>query len=169
MQLYYDILPSPIGDLLIIAQEYALREIVFQPKEQAHTINSEWIQGSELVEQTKNELKAYFAGQLKQFSVNVNPHGTPFQKQIWKEVLAIPYGQVCAYQDVANNINNPSACRAVGRANSQNPIPIIIPCHRVIGKSGKLTGYAGGLDRKQTLLESEGINIEDYPRQYKLF
>ncbi len=169
MQLYYDILPSPIGDLLIIAQEYALREIVFQPKEQAHAINSEWIHGSELIEQTKNELKAYFAGQLKQFSVNVNPHGTPFQKQIWKEVLAIPYGQVCSYQDVANNINNSSACRAVGRANSQNSIPIIIPCHRVIGKSGKLTGYAGGLDRKQTLLELEGINFQDYPRQYKLF
>jgi len=169
MQLYYDILPSPIGDLLIIAQEYALREIVFQPKEQAHTINSEWIHGSELVEQTKNELKAYFVGQLKQFSVNVNPHGTPFQKQIWKEVLAIPYGQVCSYQDVANNINNSAACRAVGRANSQNSIPIIIPCHRVIGKSGKLTGYAGGLNRKQILLELEGINIQDYPRQYKLF
>ncbi len=169
MQLYYDILPSPIGDLLIIAQEFALREIVFQTKEQTHTIKSEWIHGSELIEKTKNELKAYFTGELKQFSVQVNPHGTPFQKLIWKEVMAIPYGQVCSYQDVANNINNPAACRAVGRANSQNPIPIVIPCHRVIGKSGKLTGYAGGLDRKQTLLENEGIDIEDYPNQYKLF
>ncbi|MFT5748995.1 MAG: methylated-DNA-[protein]-cysteine S-methyltransferase [Ancylomarina sp.] len=169
MQLYYDILPSPIGDLLIIAQEYALREIVFQAKEQVHTINSEWIHGSELIEQTKNELKAYFIGDLRQFTVQVNPQGTPFQKQIWKAVMAIPHGQVCSYQDVANKINNTSACRAVGRANSQNPIPIIIPCHRVIGKSGKLTGYAGGLDRKQTLLGIEGVNTEDYPRQYKLF
>ncbi len=169
MQLYYDILPSPIGDLLIIAQEFALREIIFQTEEQAHTIKPEWIHGSELIDQTKNELKSYFAGHLKQFSIQVNPHGTPFQKQIWKEVLAIPHGQVCSYQDVAKNINNSSACRAVGRANSQNPIPIIIPCHRVIGKSGKLTGYAGGLDRKQTLLELEGINTEDYPSQYKLF
>ena len=169
MQLYYDILPSPIGDLLILAHEFAIREIIFQTKEQDHIVNSEWIHSSELIEQTKNELKAYFSGQLKEFSVNVNPHGTPFQKQIWKDVIAIPHGHVCSYQDVANNTNNPSACRAVGRANSQNPIPIIIPCHRVIGKSGKLTGYAGGLDRKQHLLNLESINIENYPEQYKLF
>lgn len=169
MQFYYDILPSPIGDLLILAQEFALREIIFQTEDQAHKINPEWVHGSELIEQTKKELDSYFAGHLKQFSIQVNPHGTPFQKQIWKQVLEIPHGQVCSYQDVANQINNSSACRAVGRANSQNPIPIIIPCHRVIGKSGKLTGYAGGLNRKQTLLELEGINTEDYPNQYKLF
>lgn len=169
MQLYYDILPSPVGDLLIIAQEFSLREVVFQTEEQSHIIKSEWIQGSELIEQIKKELNSYFAGDLKQFSIQVNPHGTPFQKQIWKEVMTIPHGQVCSYQDVANNIHNSSACRAVGRANSQNPIPIIIPCHRVIGKNGKLTGYAGGLNRKQTLLKLEGINTENYPSQYKLF
>lgn len=169
MQLFYDILPSPIGDLLLIAQEFALKEIVFQDKDQAHEIKPDWTQGSELIEHTKSELKAYFAGQLKEFSVNVNPRGTPFQKQIWKEVRAIPYGQVCSYQDVANNIDHSSACRAVGRANSQNPIPIIIPCHRVIGKSGKLTGYAGGLNRKQSLLKLEGIETEENPNQYKLF
>lgn len=169
MQLYYDILPSPIGDLLIVSQEFALRKIVFQSDKQNHKVESDWIKGSELIEQTKKELQAYFAGQLKEFTVNVNPHGTPFQKQIWKEVLSIPHGKVCSYQDVANGINHPSACRAVGRANSQNPIPILIPCHRVIGKSGKLTGYAGGLNRKQSLLQLEGINTEDYPRQYKLF
>ncbi|MRT93558.1 methylated-DNA--[protein]-cysteine S-methyltransferase [Ancylomarina sp. 16SWW S1-10-2] len=169
MQLYYDILPSPVGDLLIITQESTLIKIVFQTKKQTHTIKSEWIQGSEFLKQIKDELNSYFAGDLKQFSIQVNPHGTPFQKQIWKEVMAIPHGQVCSYQDVANNINKASACRAVGRANSQNPIPIIIPCHRVIGKNGKLTGYAGGLNRKQTLLELEGINTEHYPNQYKLF
>ncbi|MCZ4694652.1 methylated-DNA--[protein]-cysteine S-methyltransferase [Ancylomarina euxinus] len=169
MQLFYDILPSPIGDLLIIAQEFALKKIVFQPKEKAHDIHPEWIQGAELIEQAKRELTAYFNGQLKKFTVNVNPQGTPFQKQIWKEVIAIPHGHVCSYQDVANNIDHPKACRAVGRANSQNPIPIIIPCHRVIGKSGKLTGYAGGLDRKQNLLKLEGIEIETNPDQFKLF
>jgi len=169
MQVYYDILSSPIGDLLLIAQEFALKKIVFQAKDKAHEIYPEWIHGSDLLEHTKYELKAYFDGQLKEFTVNVNPHGTPFQKQIWKEVIAIPYGNVCSYQDVANNIDHSSACRAVGRANAQNPIPIIIPCHRVIGKSGKLTGYAGGLDRKQNLLKLEGIETEDYPNQYKLF
>lgn len=169
MHIYYDILPSPIGDLLLIAQEFALKKIIFQPKNQTHKIKSEWIQGSELLEQTKIELKAYFNGQLKEFTIKVNPDGTPFQIQIWKEVKAIPYGQVCSYQDVANNIDHSSACRAVGRANAQNPIPIIIPCHRVIGKSGKLTGYAGGLDRKQSLLNLEGIETEKNPNQYKLF
>lgn len=169
MQLYYDILPSPIGDLLLIAQEFALKKIIFQPRDKVHKIHSDWIQGSELIEQTRNELKAYFNGQLKEFTVNVNPHGTPFQKQIWKEVKSIPYGQICSYQDVSNNIDHPTACRAVGRANSQNPIPIIIPCHRVIGKNGKLTGYAGGLDRKQKLLKLEGIETEINPNQYKLF
>jgi len=169
MQIYYDILPSPIGDLLLIAQEFALKEIIFQPKNQTHKVKHEWIQGSELLEQTKIELKAYFNGQLKEFTINLNPDGTPFQIQIWKEVKSIPYGQVCSYQDVANNIDHSSACRAVGRANAQNPIPIIIPCHRVIGKSGKLTGYAGGLDRKQSLLNLEGIETEKNPNQYKLF
>jgi len=169
MQIYYDILPSPIGDLLLIAQEFALKEIIFQPKNQTHKVKPEWIQRSELLEQTKIELKAYFNGQLKEFTINLNPDGTPFQIQIWKEVKSIPYGQVCSYQDVANNIDHSSACRAVGRANAQNPIPIIIPCHRVIGKSGKLTGYAGGLDRKQSLLNLEGIETEKNPNQYKLF
>lgn len=169
MQYYFDILPSPIGDLLILAQEFALKEIIFQPKDQAHQINPEWIRGSELIEHTKSELSAYFSGHLKEFTVQVNPCGTPFQKKIWKEVMSIPYGQVCSYQDIANKINHTSACRAVGRANAQNPIPIIIPCHRVIGKSGKLTGYAGGLNRKQKLLNIEGIKIEQNPTQYTLF
>lgn len=167
MQFYYDILPSPIGDLLILSDEFAIKQIIFHTEESI--IESEWIYGSELIEQTKRELKAYFAGELKEFSVNINPNGTPFQKQIWREVLNIPYGQVYSYEDIANNINSPFACRAVGRANSLNPIPIIIPCHRVIGKNGKLTGYAGGLNRKNSLLNLEGVYIEKYPKQYKLF
>jgi len=169
MPVFYDILPSPIGDLLILAQEFAITEIIFQSNNDPHKVHSEWILGSELIEQTKKELSAYFSGQLKEFTIQVDPSGTPFQKQIWKEVMSIQHGEVCSYQDVANNINQASACRAVGRANSQNPIPIIIPCHRVIGKSGKLTGYSGGLDRKQKLLKLEGIETENNPNQFKLF
>ncbi|MDE5421566.1 methylated-DNA--[protein]-cysteine S-methyltransferase [Ancylomarina sp. DW003] len=169
MQLYFDILSSPIGNLLLLAQEFALKEIVFPPDDHEHEIQDNWIQGSELLEATKKELKAYFEGHLKEFSVQVNPDGTPFQIKIWKEVMSIPFGSVCSYQDVANGIDNSSACRAVGRANSQNPIPIIIPCHRVIGKSGKLTGYSGGLHRKEELLKLEGIETEENPNQYKLF
>ncbi len=169
MQFYYDILPSPIGKLLIIADESALKEIIFETNRQKHVINEEWILGSYLIENAKKELNSYFSGQQKEFTVEIDPDGTPFQKQIWKEVKSIPHGQVCSYEDIANRIDHPSACRAVGRANSQNPIPIIIPCHRVIGKSGKLTGYSGGLDKKQSLLLLEGIPIETYPKQYKLF
>ena len=153
MTFYYDILSSPLGDLLILAKEHALKEIIFQDGNQTHQIDEDWIRGSEVIELAKRELRAYFDGNLKNFTVNVNPQGTPFQRQIWKEVMAIPYGEICSYQDVANGIDHASACRAVGRANSQNPILIIIPCHRVIGKSGKLTGYAGGLDKKQSLLK----------------
>jgi len=169
MTLYYDILSSPLGDLLILAKEHALREIIFQAGNQTHQIDEDWIRGSEVIELAKRELRAYFDGNLKNFTVNVNPQGTPFQRQIWKEVMAIPYGKICSYQDIAKGIDHTSACRAVGRANSQNPIPIIIPCHRVIGKNGKLTGYSGGLDRKYKLLKLEDICIEEYPRQFKLF
>lgn len=169
MTLYFDILSSPLGDLLILANEHALKKIIFQTRNQTLQIDKDWSQGSEVIELAKKELTAYFDGKLKNFTVNVNPQGTPFQRQIWKEVIAIPYGEICSYQDIANGIDHTSACRAVGRANFQNPIPIIIPCHRVIGKNGKLTGYSGSLDRKHELLKLEGSCLEEYPCQFKLF
>lgn len=92
------------------------------------------------------------------FNLKLAPKGTPFQKKVWAELLKIPYGKTVSYQDIAVAIGNPDACRAVGMANNKNPIPIFIPCHRVIGKNGNLTGYAGGLDCKQALLEIENIS-----------
>ncbi|MDO5305693.1 MAG: methylated-DNA--[protein]-cysteine S-methyltransferase, partial [bacterium] len=92
------------------------------------------------------------------FNLKLAPKGTPFQKKVWAELLKIPYGKTVSYQDIAVSIGNPDACRAVGMANNKNPIPIFIPCHRVIGKNGNLTGYAGGLDCKQALLEIENIS-----------
>jgi O-6-methylguanine DNA methyltransferase len=102
------------------------------------------------------QLEAYFDGHLTTFSVPLNPSGTAFQQQVWGQLQAIPYGQTVSYGAIANGIGKPTASRAVGMANGKNPLTIIVPCHRVIGSNGKLTGYAGGLTRKQFLLALEG-------------
>lgn len=101
------------------------------------------------------QLDEYFRGVRRNFDLPLYPHGTEFQRKVWQSLLKIPYGKVCSYIDIANEIGNAKACRAVGGANNKNPIPIIIPCHRVIGKNGKLVGYAGGLEIKKFLLELE--------------
>jgi methylated-DNA-[protein]-cysteine S-methyltransferase len=105
---------------------------------------------------TRQELDEYFSGARKTFSVPLKTIGTPFQKQVWDALLEIPYGETRSYEDMAIQIGNPKACRAIGMANNRNKVGIIIPCHRVIGKNGSLVGYAGGLDKKIGLLEMEG-------------
>lgn len=110
---------------------------------------------SDLIKKAYSQLEAYFKGQLKDFSLPLNPHGTEFMKKVWKQLLNIPYGQTASYKDIATLVGNPKASRAVGMANNKNPIGIIIPCHRVIGANGKLVGYAGGLNIKQKLLDLE--------------
>ena len=107
------------------------------------------------VQRVIDELDEYFAGKRTSFSVATRPHGTPFQLRVWRALEAIPYGETISYAELAERIGNPQAVRAVGSANGANPIPVIIPCHRVIGSSGKLVGYGGGLDRKETLLALE--------------
>jgi methylated-DNA-[protein]-cysteine S-methyltransferase len=102
------------------------------------------------------QLRAYFAGELRTFELPLAPHGTPFQRRVWDALLAIPYGTTTTYGRLAQQLGDPRAVRAVGLANGRNPIPIIIPCHRVIGANGSLIGYGGGLERKQWLLEREG-------------
>ena len=109
-----------------------------------------------VLKQTIEQLKEYLANQRRHFSVTLAATGTDFQKKVWQALTEIPFGQVCSYQELANAIDNPKAVRAVGMANGKNPISIIVPCHRVIGKNGTLTGYAGGVERKQWLLEHEG-------------
>lgn len=108
-----------------------------------------------LLERAKTELTEYFAGVRKSFTVPISPEGTAFQKSVWKALLEIPFGETASYGDIAEKIGNKKACRAVGMANNKNPIAIIIPCHRVIGAGGKLTGYAGGTDKKEFLLNLE--------------
>lgn len=119
-------------------------------------------QGAEtpLMAEAARQLNEYLEGQREAFDLPLSPEGTQFQRDVWKALQQIPYGQTCSYRDIAENIENPKACRAVGMANNRNPIPIIIPCHRVIGTNGKLVGYGGGLEIKEYLLQLEkGLKV----------
>ena len=142
---------SPIGQLTLIGTNKALTSICFGVS--GYTFNP-----SELLLRAVRELREYFAGERRDFDIPLDPAGTDFQKKVWQELRAIPYGQTRSYGDIARACSNPKAARAVGLANNKNPIPIIIPCHRVIGADGSLTGYAGGLDAKKFLLELEQKN-----------
>lgn len=113
---------------------------------------------TELIKKTYMEIEEYLNGNRKKFSVKISPEGTEFQKKVWEELIKIPYGETRTYKDIAKNIENEKAYRAVGNANNKNPILIIIPCHRVIGSSGDMTGYRLGIDMKKDLLEMENKN-----------
>jgi methylated-DNA-[protein]-cysteine S-methyltransferase len=167
--IYYDLISSPIGKLLLVASELGLQQIVFEDANQSDTIKNDWIKAPDKLRTVSNQLAAYFRKELEIFDVKLSPQGTAFQKQIWNELIKIPYGQTCSYLDIAIAIGKPKACRAIGMANSKNPIPIIIPCHRVIGKNGKLTGYAGGLAAKAKLLQIENTELNTSNKQFELF
>lgn len=115
------------------------------------------IKETELLKEAGRQLKEYFSGNLKEFSLPLAPKGTEFMGKVWSALCKIPYGKTATYKEIAESIGNSKACRAVGLANNRNPIPIIIPCHRVIGANGSLTGYAGGLDMKKRLLDLEKL------------
>jgi methylated-DNA-[protein]-cysteine S-methyltransferase len=167
--IYYDFLPSPIGNLLLVANNTGLKQILFEDENQFGKIKADWVKDAGKLKSVSDQLIAYFNKERTTFDVTLSPDGTAFQKQIWKQLLEIPYGKTCSYLDIAISINKPSACRAIGMANSKNPIPIIIPCHRVIGKNRKLTGYAGGLETKAKLLKIENIDLNPSKEQYQLF
>ena len=142
---------SPIGILKLVCSDKFLQEVHFVKEEGENLKNL-----SKIVSTCKEQLDRYFAGSLKKFSIPLEfVHGTDFQKKVWQALQSIPYGQTRSYQDIAMQIGNPKAVRAVGGANNKNPISIIVPCHRVIGKNGKLVGYAGGVEKKEMLLELE--------------
>jgi len=152
---------TPIGNLLISAEDGAITELYFEDgRTTPPTLNEtpvEPINAAVLVQLTK-ELDAYFTGTLRDFTVPLNPKGTPFRMKAWEVLCTIPYGETISYKELAERIGNPKAIRAVGGANHNNPISIIIPCHRVIGANGKLVGYGGGLNVKEFLLEHERNN-----------
>ncbi|MBW3695139.1 methylated-DNA--[protein]-cysteine S-methyltransferase [Vibrio sp. T187] len=148
---------SPLGAVTLQANEHGLLGAWFE----IHTTQPEQLgtqdDGYPILVEAKKQLSDYFNGRIATFSLPLAAQGTPFQMSVWQALTTIPYGETWSYQQLANAIGNPKAVRAVGLANGKNPISIIVPCHRVIGKSGKLTGYAGGVERKQKLLELEGV------------
>jgi methylated-DNA-[protein]-cysteine S-methyltransferase len=148
---------APIGRLLIAADNTALRDISFEKSRHRRAPDPEWREGTNpLIQRTIAQLSEYFAGERREFDVPLGPTGTEFQLRVWDALLEIPFAETATYSQIATRIGRPSAVRAVGSANGRNPIPIIIPCHRVIGSNGTLTGFGGGLDVKESLLRLEG-------------
>ncbi|MDN3640119.1 methylated-DNA--[protein]-cysteine S-methyltransferase [Simiduia curdlanivorans] len=146
--LAYNHLATPIGNLWVGAQDDGVAEIVFRDGA-SEAVNSP------LLCEAIDQLQGYFAGKLTQFHFPMAPVGTDFQRAVWRALLDVQYADTCSYSDIASAIKNPKAVRAVGAANGRNPIAIVVPCHRVIGANGSLTGYNGGLHRKQWLLAHE--------------
>jgi len=144
---------SPVGILELKSDNNQITQLLFKD---SAGVSSEVL--SDVMKECIHQLDEYFAGQRQNFSVPLSPEGTDFQKSVWDALLTIPYGQTISYKQLAERVQNPKACRAVGTANGRNPIAIIIPCHRVIAANGTLGGYAGGLDLKTTLLKLEGID-----------
>jgi len=143
-------LPSPLGLIEITASEQGIHSIYFVDSSSAPTHSS-----LAALAACKQQLTDYFAGQRQQFELPLAATGTTFQQQVWAALCTIDYGQTCSYAAIAQQMDNPKAVRAVGAANGRNPLSIVVPCHRVIGANGSLTGYAGGLERKLWLLEHE--------------
>jgi methylated-DNA-[protein]-cysteine S-methyltransferase len=153
----YQIMKSPVGALIIAGGEAELHFILFASRKRGSGTHPDWEnQMSASLRETMNQLNAYFGKRLTRFDLPLSPAGTPFQIEVWEELERIPYGHVISYGELAKRIGRPSASRAVGAANGANPIPIVIPCHRVIGGNGSLTGYGGGLAVKTALLQLEG-------------
>jgi methylated-DNA-[protein]-cysteine S-methyltransferase len=146
---------SPLGPLLLAADEAGLREIRFVNGRHPAQPEPFWKEDRAPLSGTIQQLQAYFGGELESFDLQLAPEGTPFQLGVWRRLCDIPYGETISYGELADRIGNPKASRAVGLANGSNPIPIVIPCHRVIGSNGKLTGYGGGLPIKEKLLALE--------------
>lgn len=151
----YEFMDTPIGRLLLVADDHGLRHVDFPGVDQAARIELHWHRGGRRLGVATEQLDAYFAGRLDAFDVVLAAEGTAFRKIVWEELARIPYAATISYGELARRIGKPSASRAVGAANGANPIPIIVPCHRVIGSNGALTGFGGGLPIKRWLLEHE--------------
>jgi methylated-DNA-[protein]-cysteine S-methyltransferase len=163
---YYTHLSSPIGPILLTSEGEGLTGLYMSEYKHGEEVRDEWTRSDDapLLQETKRQLAAYFDGTLKEFDVPLAMRGTPFQLRVWEELISIPYGTTISYGELARRVGNPNASRAVGLANGRNPISIIVPCHRVIGSDGKLTGYGGGLPRKATLLDFEFVVAMNGPR-----
>ncbi len=158
MSLSYKYFSSPVGRLKLVASDRGMVAVLWENDDPKRVPLDEPIEDGDhpVLALAEKELEEYFAGKRSAFSAPLDMRGTPFQKQVWEALQGIPFGETRSYGQLANQLGKPSAARAVGAANGRNPVSIIVPCHRVIGSSGKLTGFAGGLDAKAHLLTLEG-------------
>jgi len=151
---------SPIGKLFVAGDEEGLRQISFPKSKKRVKPDPDWVEDRAFLHDAVEQLERYFQGKLKKFRLKLAPAGTPFQLKALKELQKVPYGETVSYGELARRVGNPKACRAVGGVNARNPLAIVIPCHRVVGSNGNLTGFGGGLDVKQTLLDHEqGLGV----------
>lgn len=151
----FSVIDSPVGELLLTSDGSSLIGVYMQDQKDAVKQTENWQRDDAALSEPRAQLLAYFAGELRAFELPLAFDGTPFQQRVWRALCDIPYGETISYGELARRIGRPTAFRAVGLANGQNPISIVVPCHRVIGTNGSLTGYGGGLPRKRWLLAHE--------------
>ena len=151
----YTMHDSPIGPILLVGTTKGIQHIVFNSEKHSLKPDESWKLNIEPFQDACKQLDEYFAGTRQTFSLKLTPKGTEFQQQVWQQLRKIPYGDTCSYGDIATRLDNPNASRAVGAANGANPLPIVVPCHRVIGANGSLTGFSSGLAVKDWLLSHE--------------
>ena len=152
---YYSELATPIGPITIVSDGTSITAVSMRPATDVAGSAAEWVEDDARLAECRAQLAAYFAGELREFSLPLAPRGTPFQQRVWAALRRIPFGETRSYGALAATLGRPGSARAVGAANRTNPIGIVVPCHRVIGADGTLTGYAGGIERKKYLLEHE--------------
>ncbi len=153
--IHYDEMDSPVGTLRLVADQIGLREIWFERERHPKKAHPGWIRAAAPLTFARRQLEEYFDGTRRHFDLPLHPIGTPFQLVVWHELARIPYGATISYGELARRIEQPLAVRAVGAANGRNPLPLVLPCHRVIGANGSLTGFGGGLPTKRYLLSME--------------
>jgi methylated-DNA-[protein]-cysteine S-methyltransferase len=154
--MYYDIFDTSMGDMIIAGDDAGIRRVAFDKMAEARRhLEKNALRDPQRTAETREQLRAYFAGRLRDFELPLAPEGTPFQQRVWRALLTIPYGETTSYGVLAKALGKPNGARAVGSANGKNPIALVIPCHRVIGHDGQLTGYAYGVDTKRELLALE--------------
>jgi methylated-DNA-[protein]-cysteine S-methyltransferase len=155
--IYFTVYESPIQSLRLVSDGRSLTGLYMMSEKHLFASQSDWVEDDSvaLFAEAKEQLSAYFAGTLTEFDLPLQMQGTPFQQSVWEALKTIPYGTTMSYGELAQQLGQPKASRAVGLANGRNPVSIVVPCHRVIGANGKLTGYGGGVERKQWLLNHE--------------
>ena len=156
-RIHYCLTPSVLGNVLLVANGDALCGVYFDDQKYLPSVDPAWQEDEDtaVLRAAHNQLDQYFAGLRKHFELPLAPNGTPFQRAVWNAIAQVPWGETLTYAELAARAGHPGSARAAGAATGRNPLSIIVPCHRIVGSDGSLTGYAGGLDRKQTLLALE--------------